>query len=303
MKMKANNLAMNGWLNIFKEKGYISSHVVREIKKKFNIKKIGHYGTLDPLASGVLPLALGEATKTIKFITYDRKEYSFFINWGKETDTCDKEGKVIQETNIRPKIDEIKLTIKKYFMGNVDQTPPIFSAVKVDGKRAYQLARKNLQFEIKSKNIKIFKFELLKIVNKDKAEFIVDCGPGTYIRSLARDLSKKLGTLGYASNIVRLKNSYFCVSNSVNYDKVITFEKSNFYNKLFPVDYVLKNIEEIKLEKKYSDMLKSGKIVFLSKYNNNEERDKVFLIKYKTELVSIANLKKGYIIPRRNFNN
>ena len=301
--MNADSLIMNGWLNIFKEQGYTSSYIVRTLKRKFNIKKIGHYGTLDPLASGVLPLALGEATKTIKFITKNQKSYSFSVNWGKETDTCDKEGKVIGKSDKRPNITEIKSAIKKYFVGDIIQTPPIFSAVKINGKRAYELARKNLQFEIKSKNIKIFKFDLLKIVNKDKAEFIVDCGPGTYIRSLARDLSKKLGTLGYASNIVRLKNSYFCVSNSVNYDKVITFEKSNFYNKLFPVDYVLKNIEEIKLEKKYSDMLKSGKIVFLSKYNNNEERDKVFLIKYKTELVSIANLKKGYIIPRRNFNN
>tara|TARA_Y100000589_G_scaffold136265_1_gene130404 strand:- start:1501 stop:2406 length:906 start_codon:yes stop_codon:yes gene_type:complete len=294
---------INGWLNVFKKQGYTSSYVVRTLKKKFNIKKIGHYGTLDPLASGVLPLALGEATKTIQFITFNQKSYSFFINWGKETDTCDKEGKVIQETNIRPNIDEIKLTIKKYFMGNIDQTPPIFSAVKVDGKRAYHLARKNEQFKINSKKIKIFKFELLKLINKNKAQFEVSCGPGTYVRSLARDLSKKLGTLGHASNIVRLKNSYFCISKSISYDKIIKSNKLNFYNKLLPVDYVLKNFEEIKLEKKYSDMLKDGKVVFLSKYNNNEERDNFFLIKCNSKLVSIANLKKGYIIPRRNFNN
>ena len=251
----------------------------------------------------MLPLALGEATKTIQFITCNQKSYSFFINWGKETDTCDKAGKVLRETNIRPNIAEIKPTIKKYFMGNIDQTPPIFSAVKVNGKRAYQLARKNEKFEINSKRIKIIKFELLKFINKNKAQFLVSCGPGTYVRSLARDLSKKLGTLGYASDIVRLKNSYFCISKSISFDKIIKSNKSNFYNKLLPVDYVLKNFEEIKLEKKYSDMLKDGKIVFLSKYNNNEERDSIFLIKCNSELVSIANLKKGYIIPRRNFNN
>ena len=116
--MNVDSPIFNGWLNIFKEQGYTSSHVVRTIKKTFNIKKIGHYGTLDPLASGVLPLALGEATKTIQFITFDLKSYSFFINWGKETDTCDKEGKVLRETEARPNIVEIKPTIKSFGVFN-----------------------------------------------------------------------------------------------------------------------------------------------------------------------------------------
>ena len=300
--MNIDNSIINGWLNVYKEKGYTSSHIVRTLKKKFNIKKIGHYGTLDPMASGVLPLALGEATKTIQFITCNQKSYSFFINWGRETDTCDKEGKVMSETDKRPSISEIKFAIKKYFIGNIVQTPPIFSAVKVGGKRAYELARKNLKFEIKSKNINILKFKLLKIINKDKAQFFVSCGPGTYVRALARDLSKKLGTLGFASDIVRLENSYFCISNSIKYDKIMKFNKLILCKSLLPVDYVLKNIEEIKIEKKYSEMLKDGKIVFISEHNN-EERDNFFLIKSNSELVSIANLKKGYIIPRRNFKN
>ena len=294
---------INGWLNIYKESGYTSSQVVRTLKKNFNIKKIGHYGTLDPLASGVLPLALGEATKTIPFITCDHKSYSFFINWGKETDTCDNEGKVIGTSDKRPNIPEIKSVIEQHFIGNIVQTPPSFSAVKVNGKRAYEMARKNLQFEIKSRNIKIVKFKLIDIISKNKAKFVVNCGPGTYIRALARDLSKKLGTLGYASDIIRLKNSFFCISNSTKFEKIMNFDKSVFYNKLLPVDYVLKNIEEIKLEKKYSEMLKDGKIIFISRYNYSEEKKSIFLIKYKSELVSIANLRKGYIIPRRNFNN
>ena len=301
--MNEERTMINGWLNVFKEQGYTSSHIVRTLKKKFNIKKIGHYGTLDPLASGVLPLALGEATKTIQFITCTQKSYSFFINWGKETDTCDKAGKVLRETNARPNIAEIKPTIKKYFTGDIDQTPPIFSAVKVNGKRAYQLARKNEKFEINSKRIKIFTLKLSRFINKNKAQFYVSCGPGTYVRSLARDLSTKLGTLGYASDIMRLKNSYFCISRSISFDKIIKYDTQNFYKRLLPVDYVLKNFEEIKLEKKYSDMLKDGKLVSLGDFKNNEERDSIFLIKCNSELVSIANLKKGYIIPRRNFNN
>ena len=301
--MNVDRLIINGWLNVFKEQGHTSSHIVRTLKNRFNIKKIGHYGTLDPLASGVLPLALGEATKTIQFITFNQKSYSFLINWGKETDTCDEEGTVLSKTNSRPNIAEIKKTIKKYFMGNIDQIPPIYSAVKVNGKRAYQLARKNEKFEINSKKINIFKFELLRVIDENKAQFLVSCGPGTYVRSLARDLSKKLGTLGYASNIVRLINSYFCISRSISFDKIIESDIQNFNKNLLPVDYVLKNFKEIKLEKKYSDMLKSGKVVLTSEFKNNEEKDSFFLIKCNSELVSIANLKKGYIIPRRNFNN
>ena len=301
--MTADLSSVNGWLNVFKEQGHTSSHIVRTLKKRFNIKKIGHYGTLDPLASGVLPLALGEATKTIQFITCNQKSYSFFINWGKETDTCDEVGKVLGKTDIRPYIAEIKTTLKKYFIGNINQTPPIFSAIKINGKRAYELARKNEKFKINSKKIKIFKFELLRFIDKNRSQFLVSCGPGTYVRSLARDLSKKLGTLGYASNIVRLKNSYFCVSKSISFEKIIKSNMQNFNKKLLPIDYVLKNYEEIKLEKKYSDMLKDGKIVFLSEFDNDKQRDNMFLIKCNSELVSIANLKKGYIIPRRNFNN
>ena len=176
--MNADSSIINGWLNIYKEQGYTSSHIVRKLKKRFNIKKIGHYGTLDPLASGVLPLALGEATKTIPFITCNHKSYSFFIHWGKETDTCDNDGKVLYETSKRPDISKIKSVIDQYFIGDIAQTPPIFSAVKVDGKRAYEMARKNLQFEIKSRNIKITKFELINIISKNKAQFIVNSGPG-----------------------------------------------------------------------------------------------------------------------------
>ena len=114
--MNGDRSIINGWLNVFKEQGYTSSHIVRTLKKRFNIKKIGHYGTLDPEASGVLPLALGEATKTIQFITCNQKSYSFFINWGKETDTCDEVGKVLNKTDNRPNIAEIKTTIKKFFL-------------------------------------------------------------------------------------------------------------------------------------------------------------------------------------------
>ena len=294
----------DGWLNVFKNTGCTSTEVTRTLKKKFQIKKIGHYGTLDPLASGVLPIAIGEATKTINFITYNEKAYTFCINWGKETDTLDNEGKVINEIKKnRPNDSEIKAIIKKYFLGKIFQRPPLFSAVKINGKRAYDLARKNIKFETHLREIEIFKFSLLKHENKNTTKFFLSCGPGTYVRSIARDIAKKLGTYGYASDITRLKNSHFTDSCSISYKDLININSSDLNSLMLPIDFALKNIEEIKLEKKYSDMLKDGKLVFMDEYNNEEIGDAFFLIKNNSKLVSIANLRKGYIIPRRNFNN
>ena len=301
--MKNEKNIINGWLNVCKEEGYSSNHVIRELKKKFNVKKIGHYGTLDPLASGVLPVALGEATKTINFINYDHKAYSFIINWGKETDTCDSEGKVIEETDKRPTKLGINTAIKKYFTGKVSQQPPLFSAIKIDGQRAYDLARKNIKFEIKSRNIVIFKFKLLETKSRNNSKFYMSCGPGTYIRSIARDLARKLGSLGYASNIIRLENSHFDISNAIKFEKLMQLNEKDLKSILLPIDFVLSNIGEIKLEKKYSDMLKDGKVVLMNKYNNEDFNNNFFKIKNNTKLISIANLKKGYNIPRRNFNN
>ena len=297
------NSERNGWLNIYKDQGYTSTHIVRSIKKIFNLRKVGHYGTLDPLASGILPIAIGEATKTIQFINYTVKAYTFVVNWGKETDTCDSEGKVIKETKKRPNKEAINKIINQYFTGKIFQKPPLFSAVKIEGKRAYELARKNIKFEINSREVEIFEFKLLDSKDINKTDFFVSCGPGTYVRSLARDLAKKLGTLGYASEIVRLKNSYFTKSNSLNYNSIKNINKNQLDSLILPTEYALKNYKEIKLEKKYSDMIKDGKIVFMDKYNNNDFEDTLILIKNESKLVSIANLKKGYIIPRRNFNN
>ena len=221
MITKNDNIQKSGWLNIFKDRGYSSAQILRSLKKKFKINKIGHYGTLDPLASGILPIALGEATKTIKFINHTDKAYTFVVNWGKETDTCDDEGKVINETNKIPREEDIKKVMNKYFIGKIYQKPPIFSAVKIKGKRAYELARKNIKFETNFREVEIFRFDLLENKNFNSSNFCISCGPGTYIRSIARDLAKKLDTFGYASDIIRLKNSYFTYSNSFNYRYVI----------------------------------------------------------------------------------
>lgn len=304
MTPKYTNNSLNGWLNIYKEKGLTSSGIIRNIKKKFLIKKIGHYGTLDPLASGVLPVALGEATKTIKYITHDYKKYSFVVVWGEETDSCDAEGKVVNRSSLKPTVSEINSIIKKYFIGDIMQKPPIFSAVKINGKRAYELARKNIKFQTNFKKIKIFDFRLSQDIPKKYSKFVIKCSPGTYVRSLARDLAYKLGTYGFASDIIRKENSFFTSEKSYSFKKVISSSLKSFNKLLLPVDFVLKNYPNITIEKKYSDMLKVGKMIYIDNYKNTKASESdFFLIKCDKELVSIANLEKGYIIPRRNFIN
>ena len=302
--MVANKSKINfiGWLNVYKEKGITSSEVLRKLKRKFSFKKIGHHGTLDPLASGVLPIALGEATKTINYITNNYKKYSFTIIWGKETDSCDAEGKVTKESVHRPKIKDIKARIEKDFIGDLMQRPPAFSAIKINGKRAYELARKNIKFEIKEKKIQIFDFSLQENTQNHCSRFLVKCGSGTYIRSLARDLSHKLGTVGYAADIVRIESGRFSSKKAIKLERLLDCNLGDLSKLILPLDFPLNDYPEIKIEKKYSDMLKDGKIVYFNQCKGDAE-GKFFLIKSDGKLVSIANFKKGYIIPRRNFVN
>ena len=185
--MNSVNKKINGWINLNKPEGISSTKCVIILKKLLNIKKIGHAGTLDPLASGVLPIAIGEATKSIRFVSAEHKTYTFNICWGVETSTDDKEGTILKKTKKRPKKFTILKKIEK-FLGEILQKPPIYSAIKINGKRAYTIARSGKKPELKKRKVTIFKFILKRIISEDEAEFFVKCTKGTYIRSFARDL-------------------------------------------------------------------------------------------------------------------
>ena len=293
----------NGWLNIYKEQGETSFSISKELKKKFKFKKVGHLGTLDPLAKGVLPIAVGEATKSIKFISNLKKRYSFLIKWGEETDTCDLEGKVVAQSSVRPDLEKVKMIIKKFFTGSIEQVPPIYSAVKVNGVRAYKLARSKKDIELKKKKIHIYKILVKNQTDKDFCKFDIICSRGTYIRSLARDLAKKLGTVGFAYEIVRTEDNIFKIENSVPLLKVLNLSYEQLQKIYFPVESVLNDAKEVILEKKYSDKLKNGIIIKSNLISNKIKSDsKLILVKNNSKLVCIANLEKEYIIPRRNFN-
>lgn len=206
----------NVWLNIDKPIGYSSAKVVAIVKRITGAKKVGHGGTLDPFASGVLPIALNKATKTCDYIMNDAKKYGFTISWGEFRDTDDVEGKITESSAARPTEAEINNVLPN-FMGKIKQIPSRFSAIKINGERAYNLARNDVEFEVPMREIEIFSLKLIS-ANQDFAEFEVECSKGTYVRSLARDISKQLKVCGYVSKLTRLKVGKFL------YDKTISLD-------------------------------------------------------------------------------
>ena len=209
-----------GWLCIYKPLNITSSKVVQKIKKKFNIKKIGHAGTLDPKAKGVLPIAIGDATKLMSYVVNKKKQYKFSIKWGEQTTTDDREGKIIFFSKKIPKKKEIDDSLFK-FIGLIDQIPPKYSSIKYFGKRSYSLSRKGVNFDLKPRKVELFCLEHLKDLKFNKSTFLANCGPGYYIRSLARDLAVDLGTRGHITSLERLKVGIFEKKNTILLDDLL----------------------------------------------------------------------------------
>ena len=199
--IKSNHNNLNGWIIIDKQSGVTSRQIVTKLSKILKIRKIGHGGTLDPMGTGVLPVAIGEATKLISFIQNKNKKYTFTVKWGESTDTDDIEGKVLERSIIRPKTDQIEKVLSS-FLGKIDQIPPIYSAIKIDGKRSYHLARNNISIGHRPRKVEVHKLKLKKSF-KNSADFEVICGKGTYVRSLARDIAEKLNTKGHVTKLRR----------------------------------------------------------------------------------------------------
>jgi tRNA pseudouridine55 synthase len=202
------------WINLYKPKGISSAKAVAIIKKFGKFAKVGHGGTLDPAAEGVLPIAVNKATKTASSIESTCKKYFFTITWGEDRDTDDSEGKVIATSNLRPTAWQIVNSLAS-FCGKISQTPSKFSAIKVDGKRAYKLARTNTDFEMKSREITIYQIKLCQSL-ENSASFEVLCSKGTFVRTIARQLSDKMQVCGFVSKLVRLQVGNFDVANTIS---------------------------------------------------------------------------------------
>ena len=245
--MNSLNNDLNGWLVINKDLGMTSRQVVNIIKKTLNVKKIGHAGTLDPLATGVLALAVGKATKMVKYIMDGMKKYRFTIKWGISTDSQDAEGKIVAKSN--KKLDKIKLNlVLKNFIGEKNQIPPKFSAVKVKGKRAYKLARSGKEFSLKPKKVFLKKIRIIEN-NLDKYNFTrfeIECGKGFYVRSLVRDICKKLNVDGHVIKLKRIESEPFNIKSSITIKEFLDLYKKNDWKIFFlPIYSVLNKIKYV----------------------------------------------------------
>ena len=208
MARRRKGLPVHGWLIFDKPQGMTSTQAVSRVKRLYDAAKAGHAGTLDPLATGVLPIALGEATKTVPFVVEGSKDYRFTVRFGAETDTDDSEGKPADTSETRPTGAEIEAKLPD-FTGEIDQVPPRYSALKVDGARAYDLAREKEEFELAPRRVSIARLALVDHPDQDRCVLEARCGKGTYVRALARDLGRALGALGHVEALRRTRVGAF----------------------------------------------------------------------------------------------
>jgi tRNA pseudouridine synthase B len=275
---------LNGIIVINKPKNYTSHDVVAKVKKLLNIKKVGHTGTLDPNATGVLPLLLNSGTKLSKYLIEHDKEYEVTLKLGIRTDTLDGEGKVLEKKEVDRKILENTKQIEKVlnsFTGKQTQVPPMYSAIKVKGKKLYEYARKGENVEVQPRQIEIYNIELQKVdIKKQEIEFKVQCSKGTYIRTLCEDIATKLGTIGYMKELNRTKVGKFGLEEAITIEKLEEYIENKKYEDLniITMEELLKEKEKIVLNEKNLEMFLNGvKIKIENKtgiyriYNENKQ--------------------------------
>jgi tRNA pseudouridine55 synthase len=255
---------IDGWIVLDKPVGLGSTPAVSRVRRLFGAQKAGHGGTLDPLASGVLPIALGEATKTVPFVMDGRKEYRFTLHFGEARSTEDAEGEVTATSAARPTDTAIRGALAA-FIGEIEQTPPAYSALKIDGQRAYDLARAGEAVEMKPRKVTIDRLELLGRSDADHADFVVGCGKGTYIRSLGRDLALALGSVGHLSALRRTAAGPFREEAAISLSKLEALGHiPALLGVLAPVSTALDDIPALALTEAQADRLHQGQPVLLT---------------------------------------
>lgn len=249
---------MNGVINIYKEKGFTSHDVVAVVRKTINQKKVGHTGTLDPDAEGVLPICLGKGTKLADYIMADKKGYRAEVTLGVTTTTEDSSGEVLEVKPVDFNEEKIKEAVYS-FIGEYEQVPPMYSAIKVNGKKLYELAREGKEIERKSRKIKIYDIKILEFLPPNKIVIDVICSKGTYIRTLCSDIGKKLGCGGNMSYLLRTMSGRFNIDTAIKLDELKTIvEKGNIDDILITIDDVLCNYKKVKISPKAIKLLHNG---------------------------------------------
>ncbi|MEA2934980.1 MAG: tRNA pseudouridine55 synthase [Variibacter sp.] len=296
---------VSGWLVLDKPVGMTSTHAVAIVKRAFAAKKAGHAGTLDPLASGVLPIALGEATKTVPFVMEGRKTYRFTVRWGVETDTDDAEGRAIATSELRPGEPAICEALSAY-VGTVMQVPPRYSAIKIAGERAYDLAREGEEVVLEARPVEIERLDFLRSPDADHAEFSAACGKGTYVRAIARDLGRALGTYGHVVALRRTSVGPFTEAIAVTLDALPTAEKTDIAHpacasSLHPVDAALSALPQVSVSLADAARLARGQVALL-RGRDAPIVNGVVSVLAQGRLVALADAEGGELRPRRIFN-
>jgi tRNA pseudouridine55 synthase len=303
--------AVHGWLVLDKPLGLTSTKALAIARRLLNANKAGHAGTLDPLASGVLPLAFGEATKTVPYLVEARKTYRFTVRWGAETTTDDAEGPVARESALRPSRDAI-IGALPAFVGEIMQTPPAFSAVKVDGERAYDLARDGEEVALQPRVAHIHRLEVAETLDPDHAVFEMVCGKGTYVRAFARDLGRVLGCLGHVRALSRLAVGPFSLKSAISLESLEESAKGGAAKRLLmPLATALDDIPGLAVTDQEAAQLRLGQAILArGRVSPREEAAlegdanalPVFCRSRGGDPIAIASFERGELRPTRVFN-
>jgi tRNA pseudouridine55 synthase len=293
---RSNRVEVNGWVILDKPVGMTSTHAVSRLKRIFNAKKAGHAGTLDPLASGVLPIAFGEATKTVPFVQDGEKAYRFTVRWGAETNTDDSDGTVVSQSEHRPSVEEIVRLLPR-FTGLISQRPPAFSAIKIDGERAYDLARAGETVDLAERPVTIHALDLVMATGED-AVLEARCSKGTYVRALARDLGRELGCLGHVTALRRTRVGPFSEREAVTLAALM--EGTDVPLALQCVEAGLMEMQRIAVDRDAAARLRRGQPILLRGQDSPLQGPAYAAC--GGVVIAVGAIEKGELVPGRVFN-
>jgi len=297
---------VHGWIILDKPIGMTSTQAVAVVKRLFQAKRVGHAGTLDPLASGSLPIGLGEATKTVPFVMDGRKRYQFTVCWGEERDTDDIEGRTVATSELRPSREAIESLLSS-FTGAIEQIPPRYSAIKIQGERAYDLARDGEVVELAPRKVEIHYLSLINQPDKNLAVFEAECGKGTYVRALARDMGRILGCYGHICALRRTLVGPFAEEDMIPLDQLEALchraasGEGNLADALLPVETALDDIPALAVTRADAARLHRGQAVLLRGRDAPNYSGTVY-VTVAGQLLALAEVGNGEIIPKRVFN-
>ena len=303
---EAKGLAIHGWLILDKPQGLTSTQAVARVKRVFAAQKAGHAGTLDPLATGILPVALGEATKTVPYVVDGQKSYCFTVSWGIETDTDDSLGRPLKTSPVRPDRAAIEAILPQ-FVGDIQQLPPRFSAIKVAGARAYDLARDGETFELAARQVTVHALTIGDMAaDASTTALVCDCGKGTYVRSLARDMGRRLGCHGHVTQLRRTRVGPFTQAQAISLDKLEelgdnTAGREGLMSVLRPVETALDDIPALSVGTADAARLMRGQAILIRGAGAPILTGPVYATS-RGSIVAVGEIRQGEMHPVRVFN-